>query len=77
MQKNKDQSFMSFAEIVSEMKTTGSDWVLANHNVVGFYRVNYDQSNWDKLLQHLNTNHEVSFTDALSHHDIMTLYRYY
>uniref|UniRef100_A0A3P8S545 Aminopeptidase n=1 Tax=Amphiprion percula TaxID=161767 RepID=A0A3P8S545_AMPPE len=41
------------------MKVTGNDWVLANIDVAGYYRVNYDQANWDKLLNALNTNHEV------------------
>uniref|UniRef100_A0A8P4K941 Aminopeptidase n=1 Tax=Dicentrarchus labrax TaxID=13489 RepID=A0A8P4K941_DICLA len=34
-----------------------SDWVLANINVVGYYRVNYDQGNWERLLGVLSTNH--------------------
>ena len=41
------------------MKTTAGDWVLANLDVVGYYRVNYDDSNWDKLLNALSTNHSV------------------
>ncbi|XP_042268840.1 aminopeptidase N-like isoform X1 [Thunnus maccoyii] len=41
-----------------EMKaTTETDWVLANINTVGYYRVNYDQGNWKKLLNILSTNH--------------------
>ncbi|XP_029289963.1 aminopeptidase N-like [Cottoperca gobio] len=40
-----------------EMKTSGADWVLANLDVVGYYRVNYDQDNWDRLLNALKTNH--------------------
>nr|XP_046251148.1 alanyl (membrane) aminopeptidase b isoform X2 [Scatophagus argus] len=47
------------SDTVSEMKTTGTEWVLANLNVVGYYRVNYDQGNWDKLLNTLSTNHEL------------------
>ncbi|XP_077424398.1 aminopeptidase N-like [Vanacampus margaritifer] len=39
------------------MKLSESDWLLANLNVVGYYRVNYDQGNWDKLLEALNNNH--------------------
>ncbi|CAL9697081.1 unnamed protein product [Knipowitschia caucasica] len=46
-------------ENVADMKTTESEWLLANINVEGYYRVNYDQSNWDKLLHALNTNHQV------------------
>ncbi|KAM6973373.1 aminopeptidase N-like [Aplochiton taeniatus] len=33
-----------------EMKVTGNDWVLGNLNVPGYYRVNYDLANWDRLL---------------------------
>ncbi|XP_012723064.2 aminopeptidase N [Fundulus heteroclitus] len=44
---------------ISEMVTGGSDWLLANLDVVGYYRVNYDDSNWSKLLNALNTNHSV------------------
>uniref|UniRef100_A0A3Q2YZV4 Aminopeptidase n=1 Tax=Hippocampus comes TaxID=109280 RepID=A0A3Q2YZV4_HIPCM len=42
---------------VESMKLTGSDWLLANLNVVGYYRVNYDQGNWDRLLEVLSTAH--------------------
>uniref|UniRef100_A0A8P4JVL2 Aminopeptidase n=1 Tax=Dicentrarchus labrax TaxID=13489 RepID=A0A8P4JVL2_DICLA len=42
---------------IDEMKVSGSDWVLANINVVGYYRVNYDQGNWERLLGVLSTNH--------------------
>ncbi|XP_062327758.1 aminopeptidase Ey-like [Osmerus eperlanus] len=40
------------------MKTTGNEWVLANTNVSGFYRVNYDSANWERLLTQLDTNHQ-------------------
>uniref|UniRef100_A0A672FHM4 Aminopeptidase n=1 Tax=Salarias fasciatus TaxID=181472 RepID=A0A672FHM4_SALFA len=39
---------------------SGSDWVLANTNVSGYFRVNYDLDNWDRLLTLLNTHHQVS-----------------
>jgi len=42
------------------MKASGEEWVLANTNVSGYFRVNYDLENWDRLLSLLNTNHEVS-----------------
>ncbi|KAM4733439.1 aminopeptidase N-like [Anableps anableps] len=42
----------------NDMKVTGdSEWVLVNCDVVGYYRVNYDNGNWNKLLHVLNTNH--------------------
>lgn len=34
-------------------------WLVANINMTGFYRVNYDSGNWDRLLATLNTNHQV------------------
>lgn len=50
------------AATIDLMKTSGEDWVLANLNVVGYYRVNYDQDNWDKLLSVLSTNPEVWYS---------------
>lgn len=40
------------------MKTT-NEWLVANINMTGFYRVNYDSDNWDRLLATLNANHGV------------------
>lgn len=47
------------------MKLSGGDWVLANTNVSGYFRVNYDPDNWDRLLSLLNINHKV--TDFYTH----------
>uniref|UniRef100_A0A8C3AQC1 Aminopeptidase n=1 Tax=Cyclopterus lumpus TaxID=8103 RepID=A0A8C3AQC1_CYCLU len=38
---------------------SGEDWVLANTNVAGYFRVNYDLDNWHRLLSLLNTNHQA------------------
>ncbi|XP_056268750.1 aminopeptidase N-like isoform X2 [Pseudoliparis swirei] len=43
----------------SLMRVSGEDWVLANTNVAGYFRVNYDLDNWDRLLSLLNTNHQA------------------
>ncbi|XP_075932322.1 aminopeptidase N-like [Anarhichas minor] len=41
-----------------EMKRGGL-WVLANINVTGYYRVNYDLGNWERLLAQLHSEHQV------------------
>nr|XP_033483089.1 aminopeptidase N-like isoform X2 [Epinephelus lanceolatus] len=41
------------------MRVSGQDWVLANIDVSGYFRVNYDLGNWDRLLSLLNTNHQA------------------
>ncbi|KAM7396134.1 hypothetical protein PAMP_019202 [Pampus punctatissimus] len=39
---------------------SGGSWVLANINVTGYYRVNYDLGNWERLLAQLNSSeHQV------------------
>ncbi|XP_060116224.1 aminopeptidase N [Heteronotia binoei] len=32
-------------------------WLICNINVTGYFRVNYDQDNWDRLLEQLQDNH--------------------
>lgn len=41
------------------MRVSGDGWVLANTNVSGYFRVNYDLDNWNRLISLLNTNHKV------------------
>ncbi|XP_043934235.1 aminopeptidase N [Protopterus annectens] len=36
-----------------------SSWLLANIDVYGYYRVNYDEENWKRLIQLLESNHKV------------------
>ncbi|KAL2093494.1 hypothetical protein ACEWY4_010806 [Coilia grayii] len=43
----------------SEMQTSGEQWLLANINVTGYYRVNYDAANWDRIMAQLHTDHQV------------------
>ncbi|XP_014827880.1 PREDICTED: aminopeptidase N-like [Poecilia mexicana] len=38
---------------------TGPSWVLANINVTGYYRVNYDLGNWERIFSQLSANHQV------------------
>lgn len=44
------------------MKMVDSDWLVANLDVSGYYRVNYDMENWRKLLHNLQTSHKVPTT---------------
>ncbi|KAG2470641.1 AMPN Aminopeptidase, partial [Polypterus senegalus] len=47
------------SEIVNDFATSGDKWILANINVTGYYRVNYDMENWDRLRTQLETGHNV------------------
>eukprot|EP00057_Strongylocentrotus_purpuratus_P032925 XP_789392.3 PREDICTED: aminopeptidase N [Strongylocentrotus purpuratus] len=38
---------------------TSEDWLLANVNAYGFYRVNYDEKNWDLISKQLTEDHEA------------------
>lgn len=58
-------SFKFGADVHSLMRVSGEDWVLANINVSGYFRVNYDLDNWDRLLSLLNTDHRVSHMHLL------------
>ncbi|XP_029289080.1 aminopeptidase N-like [Cottoperca gobio] len=46
-------------EAVNLEMRTGGLWVLANINVTGYYRVNYDLGNWESLFAQLNSKHQV------------------
>lgn len=43
----------------SSFKVDGSNWLLLNLNVSGYFRVNYNQENWDQLLLQLSSDHLV------------------
>ncbi|XP_010570630.1 PREDICTED: aminopeptidase N [Haliaeetus leucocephalus] len=46
-------------ETNNQFKVNSSDWLLLNLNVSGYFRVNYNQENWDQLLTQLSTNHQA------------------
>lgn len=46
-------------EVVNLEMRSGGSWVLANINVTGYYRVNYDLGNWENLFTQLNSEHQV------------------
>ncbi|XP_066052338.1 aminopeptidase N [Chamaea fasciata] len=43
----------------NDFKVDSPGWLLLNLNVTGYFRVNYNQENWDQLLTQLGTNHTV------------------
>ncbi|XP_059338091.1 aminopeptidase N [Ammospiza nelsoni] len=43
----------------NDFRLTSPDWLLLNLNVTGYFRVNYNQENWNQLVQQLDTNHSV------------------
>jgi aminopeptidase N len=47
------------------LNSTGpNDWILANLEHAGWYRVNYNKSNWMLLIQQLNDDHEILSRNA-------------
>uniref|UniRef100_A0A8C1QCN9 Aminopeptidase n=1 Tax=Cyprinus carpio TaxID=7962 RepID=A0A8C1QCN9_CYPCA len=42
----------------NDMKISADEWVLANINVTGYYRVNYDNDNWQRLLNVLQASRQ-------------------
>uniref|UniRef100_A0A8C5D220 Aminopeptidase n=1 Tax=Gadus morhua TaxID=8049 RepID=A0A8C5D220_GADMO len=49
----------SVSEVNMDMKTAGDEWVLANIDVTGYYRVHYDRGNWEKLIGQLKADHQA------------------
>ncbi|XP_076589916.1 alanyl (membrane) aminopeptidase-like b [Chaetodon auriga] len=46
----------SGTEKKNELISKSGEWILANINCTGYYRVNYDPENWQRLLTQLETN---------------------
>lgn len=44
----------------NELISKNGEWILANVNCTGYYRVNYDPENWKRLLTQLETDPNVS-----------------
>ncbi|KAG7281568.1 hypothetical protein CRUP_007602, partial [Coryphaenoides rupestris] len=43
-------------ERMEEFRSTDGEWILANINASGYYRVNYDPENWRRLMDELERN---------------------
>lgn len=49
-----------FSVTKDEFISKSGEWILANINCTGYYRVNYNPENWERLLTQLETNPQVS-----------------
>ncbi|KAM4744490.1 aminopeptidase N-like [Anableps anableps] len=49
------------ADTHAQMRVSGDEWVLANTNMSGYFRINYDVDNWGRLLSLLNNSHQVLY----------------
>ncbi|XP_068266131.1 aminopeptidase N [Nyctibius grandis] len=55
-----DRYWLSQVSVTNDQFKVGSpSWLLLNLNVSGYFRVNYNQENWDQLLGQLATNHQA------------------
>ncbi|XP_062403702.1 aminopeptidase Ey-like [Sardina pilchardus] len=58
--KGDDFWLLKKTDLNDDLKTTSADqWVLANLNVSGYYRVKYDHTNYARLLNQLTMDHEL------------------
>uniref|UniRef100_A0A6Q2ZPR1 Aminopeptidase n=1 Tax=Esox lucius TaxID=8010 RepID=A0A6Q2ZPR1_ESOLU len=48
---------------MTDMKVIENEWVLANLNVSGYYRVNYDVPNWERLLNSIPVINRAQLID--------------
>ena len=46
-----------------EISWSGSDWIKGNVGQKGFYRVNYDDNNWDALAKAFRSDHKVTHSE--------------
>ncbi|XP_068228789.1 LOW QUALITY PROTEIN: aminopeptidase N-like [Palaemon carinicauda] len=52
----------SESEVTVSSLPSSEEWVIFNVQETGFYRVNYDDDNWNLIIQQLKTDHEVIHT---------------
>lgn len=62
MTETQDDIFTTFLpqEKREELISKSGEWILANVNWTGYYIVNYNPENWQRLLAQLEADHHVS-----------------
>ena len=59
----KYQYLCVFVSVSLPQGTNDNSWIKMNAGQSGYYRVNYDPTNWARLGHQLNTNHQVTTSD--------------
>ncbi|NXC97425.1 AMPN Aminopeptidase, partial [Certhia familiaris] len=58
-QSNSSYWLTKVSDTNNDFRLSSPSWLLLNLNVTGYFRVNYNQENWDQLLNQLGTKHTV------------------
>lgn len=56
------QWLISKSSTLTELDLLPESWIILNHNRQGFYRVNYDETNWDLLITTLTSSPTIPST---------------
>jgi len=51
--------FKELIQFEKEKVLADDEFILANLNSIGFYRVNYDKENWNRIIKQLLTKKDV------------------
>ena len=57
-----------------EIDWDGTGWIKGNVGQTGFYRVNYEQLQWDQLTNQLEKDHTVSEVDFTQLTDVFVVF---
>lgn len=66
VERDKLSSFFAAENANFSTSANPAQWLLLNINVVGYFRVNYDLENWERLMNQLNDDLQVGCQSAAS-----------
>ena len=52
----------------AEIEIPEGSWLIGNVDYMGFYRTNYDEAMWRRLIEQLNKDHKVSLRRTFTSH---------